>query len=113
MAYLAEWSQAKVAEPLGFVNDDLNTVGALVLTAGVPMILSLDPGADFELNTDIIHQWKIVFQNQDGEVLGDADYLMVLKELKPYILDQQNGSILVQIPNDDDLADLYASSLFD
>lgn len=112
MSVREDWSQAQVLEPLGFVDEDLNTVGALVLTAGAPIILSLDPGADFELNTDIIQQWKIVFQNQEGEILGDADYHILLREIKPYILDQQNGSLLVQIPDDEELFNLHTKTIF-
>lgn len=108
-----DWSRAQVLEPLGFVDEKLNTVGALVLTSGAPIILSLDPGEDFELNTDIIHQWKIVFQTQDGEVLGDADYQTLIREIRPFILDQQNGSLLVYVPNDEDLSDLYTNTIFD
>ncbi len=107
------WVEAKVLEPLGFVDEEMHTVGAVVLGANIPTILSLDPGADFELNTDIIQQWKIVFQNSEGEVLGDADYTQTLRELREYIVDQQNGSVLVRALSDDELYELHAKTIFE
>lgn len=109
----AEWSAAQVIEPLGFVDDNMNTVGALVLRAETPSILSLDPGSDFELNTDIIHQWKVIFQASDGSVLGDADHSSLLREITPFVLDQQNGSILIRALADDELHDLYVQTIFE
>lgn len=107
-----EWANAVVAEPLGFVDEQLNTVGALTLRANTPTILSLSPAEDFELNSDIIHQWKIVFQADDGQVLGDADYHRTINELKPYIKDQQNGSLLIQPLSNDDLEEILAKTIF-
>lgn len=106
------WADAIVSEPLGFVDDALNTVGAIVLRADTPTILSLHPGEDFELNTDIIHQWKIVFQASDDRILGDADYHVAIKELTPFILDQQNGSLLIRALSDEELENLHAQSIF-
>ena len=113
MATAQDWSKAQVVEPLGFVDDQLHTVGALVLRADTPVILSLNPGEDFELNTDIIQQWKMVFQNSVGEVIGDADYHLAIKELQDFILDQQNGSLLIRALTDDELADVYAQTFFE
>lgn len=107
------WSEAAVAEPIGFVDENLHTVGAITLKAGAPLILSLSPAEDFELNTDIIHDWKIVFQTTDHEILGDADYTRALRELKNYVLDQQNGSLLVQALTDDELHEIFVQSIFD
>ena len=109
----AEWSRAIVAEPIGFVDESLHTVGAVTLKSGIVTILSLSPGEDFELNTNIIHDWKIVFQTSDSEVLGDADYRRAIKELKPYILDQQNGSLLVRAFDDNELHELFVQCIFD
>ena len=106
------WSEAEVAEPLGFVDENMHTVGAVVLKPNLPIILSLHPGEDFELNTDIIHEWKVVFQTSDGRVIGDANYSSVLRELHSFVIDQQNGSILVRALTDEDLENLHASSLF-
>lgn len=112
MRQLCDWTNAVVPEPLGFVDDNLNTVGAIVLKANTPTILSLHPGEDFELNTDIIHQWKIVFQASDDRVLGDADYQNAIKELVPFILDQQNGSLLIRALSDEELENLHIQSIF-
>ncbi len=106
------WSKAKVVEPLGFVDDNFHTVGALVITADEPLILSLNPGADFELNTDIIHEWKVVFQTSNGEVLGDATYSVFLQEIQPFVKDQQNGSILINALSDNDITELHAKTIF-
>lgn len=108
-----QWLEATVAEPLGFADDFLNTVGALVLRAETPTILSLSPAEDFELNTDIIHQWKLIFQANDGQILGDANYATAIKELQPYIIDQQNGSLLVRALSDEELEELYTQTIFD
>ncbi len=113
MNFAEEWNAATVAEPMGFVDEDLNTVGAFTLASDTPTILSLSPAEDFELNTDIIHQWKIVFQNSQNEILGDADYELTIKELRPFILDQQNGSLLIRALNDDELSDLHAQTIFE
>lgn len=107
------WRTATVAEPIGFVDEAMNTVGAFTLTSDTPIILSFSPAEDFELNTDIIHQWKVVFQTSQGEVLGDANYEQVLNELKPYILDQQNGSLLIRALTDDEISDLHAQTIFE
>lgn len=109
----AVWRSAIVAEPMGFADEALNTVGAFTLSSGQPTILSLDPAADFELNTDIIHQWKIVFQTSQLEVVGDTDYQRALSELQPFVLDQQNGSLLLRALTDDELLDLHAQTIFD
>lgn len=107
------WAQATIAEPLGFVDDELNTVGTFILRAGVFTILSLSPAEDFELNTDIIHRWKLIFQASDGRVFGDADYNAAIKELHLYIIDQQNGSLLIQCLTDNEIEDLYTQTIFD
>lgn len=112
-AVLADWGSAIVLEPLGFVDDNMNTVGAFVLQSNQPAIISLHPGEDFELNTDIIHAWKVVFQIQDGSVLGDANYETFLHEIAAYIVDQQNGSLLIRALDDDELHELYAKTIFD
>lgn len=109
---MADWSAATVAEPLGFADDNFNTVGALVLKAGTPTIFSLQPGEDFELNTDIIHQWKLIFQDSENHIIGDADYHTALKELHPYVLDQQNGSILVRPLSDIELDEIHSKTVF-
>lgn len=113
MEIIPSWLIAPISEPIGYVDSNAQTIGIIVITANTPFILSLDPGADFELNTDIIQSWMAVFQNSEGEVLGDTNYTNLLKEIHPYILDQQNGSILIQSLTDDELADLYAASIFD
>lgn len=112
MAYQDDWANATVAEPMGFVDDELNTVGALTLRAGTLTILSLSPAEDFELNTDIIHTWKLVFQASDGRIIGDADYYLALQELKNFIQDQQNGSLLLHPLTDDELEDVFAKTIF-
>lgn len=113
MDFAEEWRTATVAEPMGFVDENMNTVGAFTLASNTPTILSLSPAEDFELNTDIIHQWKIVFQNSQGEVLGDASYEFTIKELQSFILDQQNGSLLIRALSDDELSDLHAQTIFE
>lgn len=112
MLHAAEWNQAHVAEPAGFVDEDLNTVGVFTLKAGTPTILSLSPGEDFELNTSIIHHWKLLFQASDDGILGDANYDQALKELTPYVIDQQNGSILIKALSDVELDEILAQAMF-
>lgn len=107
------WQSATVSEPLGFVDDNLHTVGAIVLKSNTPTILSLQPGEDFELNTDIIHEWKLVFQDSNNQILGDADYSQALRELAPFVLDQQNGSLLITSLSDEQLEELYTKTIFE
>ncbi len=113
MDIIPSWLTAPISDPVGYVDDNGHTIGIIVITANTPFILSLDPGADFELNTDIIQSWMAVFQNSEGDILGDTSYANLLKEIHPYILDQQNGSILIQTLSDKELADLYAASIFE
>lgn len=112
MPFQKEWSEATVAEPVGFADEAMNTVGAFTLQSGKYTILSLSPAEDFELNTDIIQSWKIVFQNSDREILGDGDYFRTINALKKHILDQQNGSLLVNKLTDDELHELFVEVLF-
>ncbi len=101
------WQTAQVAEPLGFDSEQINSsVGVICLRANTPTIISLNPAEDFELNTDIINSWKLIFQNAEDEILGDIPYAELLPKLQPYILDQQNGSVLVQALSVDELLDL-------
>jgi len=103
------WNEAIVAEPIGTVDQSLNTTGIITLLANTFTILSTNPSEDFELNTDIIHNWKIVFQNSDDEVIGDADYFQALKALQPYTLDQQSGSLLIDKLGDEKLNKIFAT----
>lgn len=97
------WNEAIVAEPTGSIDQNLNATGVVILLANTFTILSTNPGEDFELNTDIIHNWKIVFENSNDEVIGEADYFLALAVLKPHILDQQNGSLLIDRLSDEEL----------
>ncbi len=96
MTSSVEWGTAQVAEPVATQDSSHHTISAFRVVAGVPTILSLDPAEDFELNTDIIQAWQIVFESSAGDVLGEADYFRTLEILQPYILDQQNGSLLIR-----------------
>lgn len=101
-----EWGTARVAEPIGITNNTNTNLGAFRVVADIPTILSVDPAQDFELNTDIIEGWKMIFMSPDADILGEADYLPALEALNPYIIDQQNGSLLIRalsIPEIDDV----------
>lgn len=113
MQFENQWREAIVAEPAGFVDEEMHTVGAVTLRSGVYTILSLSPGEDFELNTDIIQEWKIVFQTSENEILGDADYSRTINSLKHHVLDQQNGSLLINKLTDDELHQLFVEVIFD
>lgn len=113
MQFQKEWHEAIIAEPAGFADENMNTVGVFTLKSGVLTILSLSPGEDFELNTDIIQKWKIVFQNSENEILGDADYFQTINALAKHVLDQQNGSLLINRLTDDELYELFAQVIFD
>lgn len=107
------WHEAVVAEPVGFVDEAMHAVGAFTLKSDTYIILSLSPGEDFELNTDIIQEWKIVFQTSAGEILGDADYFRTVNALQKHVLDQQNGSALIDKLTDDELHELFVEVIFD
>lgn len=112
---LAElWRQAQVVEPLEFDYEELaSSVGAFCLHTGAPAILSLDPAEDFELNTDIIMSWKLVFQKPNGEVISDLPYDVALQALKNHTLDQQNGSVLIRALTAEETQEIIAKAIFD
>ncbi len=106
------WREAIVVEPVGFADEAMHTVGAFTLKSDTYTILSLSPGEDFELNTDIIQDWKIVYQSSTGEILGDADYFRTINALQKHVLDQQNSSILIDKLTDDELHELFVEVIF-
>lgn len=87
------WESARVAEPMGL--SEAEHSGAFILNTGESTILSQSPAEDFEINTNVIQGWKIIFVDAE-QTIGELDYEDALKKLQPYQLDQQNGSLLIK-----------------
>lgn len=77
------------------------------------MILSLDPAEDFELNTNLITEYRLVFQNARKETIGTCDYFDALDILAPYTIASQNGSILLSPLTSDEMQQLIAQTIFE
>lgn len=96
---------------MAITNPETGTeTGAFSITDGMPLIFSLDPARDFEVSDRDVEGWKLVFVTTTGDMLGMSGYFKALGKLKPYILDEQNGSILVRALTRDELEDLYRKS---
>lgn len=92
-----EWGTAEVANIMSATNQASNqSFAAFTIKAGTDTIYSLKPDEDYEVNTNSIDGWKMIFLSENEEVLGDADYFTVIEQLKPYTLEQNNNSVLVR-----------------
>lgn len=87
------WETAKVAEPMGL--DESEHAGTFIINTNEATILSLNPAEDFEINTNVVQTWRIMFVD-DERVFGELDYATTITKLRPFQLDAQNGSILVR-----------------
>ncbi len=90
---LPDWNNAQVAEPINW--DGAEHFGAFVLNTNQATIFSMTPAEDFEINTNVIQGWRLVFVDGE-EILGDLDYFVALARLKRNTLDEQNGSMLIK-----------------
>lgn len=105
------WQETHVANLMAVTNpENGKEIGAFSITNDMPLIFSLDPGRDFEVSGHDVNGWKLIFVNSDGEMLGMTGYFKALGRMKPYILDEQNGSVLVRALNEDELSDLFQKS---
>lgn len=102
------WQETHVANLMAIANPETGTeTGAFSITDNLPLIFSLDPARDFEVSNRDVDGWKLVFTTSNGEMLGMTGYFKALSKLKPYILDEQNGSILIRALSREELEELY------
>lgn len=113
------WQTAPVANLLSLTNPQTKQeYGAFVITSGTPFIFSLQPTVDYEIDGREIPGWKMIFATNNNEVnelhessvIGTAGYFETIGKLKPYIIDEQNGSILVRELSEAELLDLFQKS---
>ncbi len=92
-----EWGTAEVALILTARDfDNSHTFATFALKPDSEIIFSLDPAEDYEINPHTIDGWRMIFLSEDGETLGDADYTTALDSLKPFIIEQNNDSVLIK-----------------
>lgn len=92
-----EWGTAEVANIMSAANQASNqSFAVFTIKAGTDTIYSLKPDEDYEVNTNSIDGWKMIFLSDDEKILGDADYFTVIEQLKPYTLEQNNNSVLIR-----------------
>lgn len=103
------WNRATVAEPIVLMTPDNQEVGAFILEENALRIYSLNPTKDFEIDGRPDLVWNMVFMTEDGP-LGIAPYGPTLEEMRPYILDMKDESILVRALEHDELCDLFVSA---
>jgi len=110
-AIAPEWGTAEVASVL-IANDteSANPYATFALKPNTDIIYSLDPSEDYEINPNTINGWKMIFFDEGGETLGDADYFVVLDQLKPYIIEQYNNSIVTKKLTQDELEQVFQKS---
>lgn len=98
------WQTSPVAELKPFLVDN-HVYGSFELIPGLAQIFSLNPSDDYEVDEYTIAGWKLVY---DTENALSAEYFSALKKLQPFIIDTQNGSILLRVDSIDDIAELLS-----
>jgi len=106
-----EWGTAEVASVL-VANDTNNakTYATFAIRPDVDTIYSLEPSDDYEINPNTIDGWKMIFFNEEGETVGDADYFVVLAQLEPYIIEKYNNSIVTKKITPEELNQIFQNS---
>lgn len=93
----SEWGTAEVAVVLTASDfSDTHTFATFVLKPNTELIFSLDPAEDYEVNPHTIDGWRMIFIDENGETLGDTDYMKTLDCLTNFAIDQNNNSILIK-----------------
>ena len=101
----ADWQTAEVLEPESY--DDLNEeLPAVVfwVPSGKSFILSLDPVIDFEINNKGVSAWQLGFEAADQTVTREYQAAIAMLRKSNYVVDEQNGSVLVRPLTDLEIA---------
>lgn len=101
------WNEAHVANLMSVTDPETGSnFGAFTITHDLLQIFSLNPEADYEVNPHTITDWRMLFM-PDNHTLVYADYQEVLKTLSPFILAQENDSILVRKLSQTELEEIF------
>lgn len=106
------WNKAHVANLMA-VGDPTNqeVFGAFAITDGLPLIFSRLPREDYEVGDADIRQWKMVYTDETEGMMGD--YFKFLNELDPYILDEQNNSVLLRPMSTTEITEIFEKIGYD
>lgn len=102
------WQRAQLTEPFVVTSPTTNTpLGVFMLDADTTQILPLDPAKDFP---DLkVSAWGLAFRAND-QVLGLAAYLSALEQLRPYLMDLQDGHLLLRGLSSDEITKAFRAS---
>lgn len=107
-AVAPEWGTAEVASVLTANDiDDEKTYAAFAIKPNTDIIYSLNPSEDYEINPNTIDGWKMIFFDEEGETMGDADYFTTLNQIKAYIIEEYNNSIVTKKLTQDELEQVF------
>lgn len=102
------WNRARLTEPFTVTSPTTGAeIGVFMLDADSIQIFSLDPAKDFP---DLkVSAWSMGFRF-GGQILGLASYFGALAQLRPYVMDLQNGNLLVRGLDPDEFTAVFKAA---
>lgn len=102
------WNRARLTEPFMVTSPTTGAeLGVFLLESDTIQIFSLDPTKDFPDYK--VSAWSMAFQLGD-QIVGLASYFTTLEQLKPYVMDLQNGNLLVRGLDHEEFLALFQAS---
>ena len=102
------WNRAQLVEPFEITTPNTKAkLGTFVCESEAIQIFSLEPKKVF---TDLHPTaWAMVFRIDDT-IVGMSEYFTALKQLKPYIMDIQDGNALIRAMSPEELQQVLAAA---
>ena len=95
----ADWSQAFVAAPRYYTDQDGVPFGVLAMNEGIETIMPKLPHKRYHPDGEEITKWRILlYSRTKGDVIGDTDFYAAMRKLVTggYILDDNGELVLIK-----------------